>query len=116
MRSIYLVRHTAPAVSRGICYGQSDIDVMESFYDELLVNGEPTATALRSAKLKMLKDKRWNAPYYWAGFVLHGEHTNRIAVERSSKFAFVSVFALAVILASSALIVFQRRSRREKPA
>jgi len=34
MRSIYLVRHTAPAVSRGICYGQSDIDVMESFYDE----------------------------------------------------------------------------------
>jgi len=37
MRSIYLIRHTAPAVSRGICYGQSDIDVLESFHDEAAI-------------------------------------------------------------------------------
>jgi len=31
------------------------------------------AAALRAAQLEMLKDKRWQAPYYWAAFVLQGE-------------------------------------------
>jgi alpha-ribazole phosphatase len=31
-----LVRHTALQVQSGICYGQSDIDVAASFYDELV--------------------------------------------------------------------------------
>jgi CHAT domain-containing protein len=31
------------------------------------------AWALRSAQVSMLKDKRWNVPYFWAGFVLQGE-------------------------------------------
>jgi alpha-ribazole phosphatase len=31
---IYLIRHTTPDIPRGICYGQSDIDVKESFYAE----------------------------------------------------------------------------------
>jgi alpha-ribazole phosphatase len=31
---IYLVRHTTPAVEKGICYGQSDLDVTESFLEE----------------------------------------------------------------------------------
>jgi alpha-ribazole phosphatase len=34
---IYLIRHTRPDVARGVCYGQSDIDVTESFYDEAAV-------------------------------------------------------------------------------
>lgn len=34
MSSIYLIRHTAPAISKGICYGQSDIDVLDSFPGE----------------------------------------------------------------------------------
>ncbi|MFT3825758.1 MAG: alpha-ribazole phosphatase [Chitinophagaceae bacterium] len=34
---IYLIRHTAPAVEKGICYGQSDIDVLETFEDEASV-------------------------------------------------------------------------------
>lgn len=31
---IYLIRHTTPAVTRGICYGQTDLDVTESFREE----------------------------------------------------------------------------------
>src|SRR5437879_4716773 len=31
---IYLIRHTAPAVQHGVCYGQSDIDVADSFEEE----------------------------------------------------------------------------------
>jgi len=31
---IYLVRHTTPAVEKGICYGQTDLDVTETFQSE----------------------------------------------------------------------------------
>src|ERR1700722_11620931 len=31
---IYLIRHTTPAVARGICYGQTDLDVTDSFQEE----------------------------------------------------------------------------------
>ena len=34
MGSIFLIRHTTPAVARGICYGQTDLDVTESFTEE----------------------------------------------------------------------------------
>lgn len=32
--SIYLIRHTTPLIEKGICYGQSDIDVTDSFEQE----------------------------------------------------------------------------------
>lgn len=35
--SIYLVRHTAPLVAKGICYGHADIDVTETFADEAAI-------------------------------------------------------------------------------
>jgi alpha-ribazole phosphatase len=31
---IYLIRHTTPAIARGMCYGQTDLDVTESFHEE----------------------------------------------------------------------------------
>lgn len=31
---IVLIRHTTPNIKKGICYGQSDIDVADSFLDE----------------------------------------------------------------------------------
>ena len=34
---IILVRHTKPAIEKGICYGQADIDVTDTFNDEIKV-------------------------------------------------------------------------------
>jgi alpha-ribazole phosphatase len=34
MQEIYLIRHTTPAVAKGICYGQSDLDTTESLEEE----------------------------------------------------------------------------------
>jgi alpha-ribazole phosphatase len=31
---IYLIRHTTPLVEKGICYGQTDLDVTDSFFEE----------------------------------------------------------------------------------
>lgn len=32
---IYLIRHTTPDVAKGICYGQTDLDITESFEQEV---------------------------------------------------------------------------------
>lgn len=34
MKSLYLIRHTRPRIAPGICYGQLDIDVADSFEEE----------------------------------------------------------------------------------
>ncbi|MEP0535098.1 CHAT domain-containing tetratricopeptide repeat protein [Reichenbachiella sp.] len=52
-------------------YDKSTSELMVSFYDHLL-NGSPTASALRKAKLEMLKSKTSSFPKNWAGFVLLG--------------------------------------------
>ena len=37
MNEIYLIRHTTPAVDKGICYGQTDLEVTASFFEEASV-------------------------------------------------------------------------------
>lgn len=31
---IYLIRHTVPAIKKGVCYGQSDLDISNTFENE----------------------------------------------------------------------------------
>jgi alpha-ribazole phosphatase len=40
VQDIYLIRHTTPAVAKGICYGQTDLDVTASFGEEAAIIGE----------------------------------------------------------------------------
>jgi CHAT domain-containing protein/Tfp pilus assembly protein PilF len=52
---------------------EATAELMRRFYERMLKgNLRPTA-AWREAQLSMWKEKRWAAPYYWAGFVLQGE-------------------------------------------
>jgi CHAT domain-containing protein len=48
-------------------------ELMAKFYKEMFTNGRQPADALRAAQLAMAKDKRWQSPYYWAGFILQGD-------------------------------------------
>jgi CHAT domain-containing protein/Tfp pilus assembly protein PilF len=48
-------------------------ELMTKFYRRVLVDGERPAAALRAAQVEMWRDKRWEAPYYWAAFTLQGE-------------------------------------------
>jgi CHAT domain-containing protein len=89
--------------------------LMGDFYESMLQKGMSPAAALRSAKLKMIREKRWSAPYYWAGFVLQGEYANRIDVDRHGWFRPVLVLLFLLILIAAALLVFQRRKRRFSP-
>lgn len=48
-------------------------ELMVRFYRKLLKGGLRPAAALRAAQVEMLRDKRWQPPYFWSGFVLQGE-------------------------------------------
>jgi CHAT domain-containing protein len=48
-------------------------ELMKIFYQGMLKDGLPAGAALRAAQLEFSKEKRWASPYFWAGFVLHGE-------------------------------------------
>lgn len=47
--------------------------LMKRFYEGMLKDGLRPAAALRAAQVSLLRDRRWSAPYFWAGFVLQGE-------------------------------------------
>jgi CHAT domain-containing protein/tetratricopeptide (TPR) repeat protein len=48
-------------------------ELMKLFYQRMLKDGQPAGAALRAAQLELSRQKRWASPYFWAGFVLHGE-------------------------------------------
>lgn len=49
-------------------------ELMKSFYEAMLApHGLPPAAALRAAQIKLLHQKKWQASYYWAAFVLQGD-------------------------------------------
>ena len=88
--------------------------LMTDFYESLLQQGRPTGAALREAKLKMLKEKQWLAPYFWAGFVLQGEYTNRIAVDGAGWLHPGWVLLALLVVLSSGVAVFRLRRCRAK--
>lgn len=48
-------------------------ELMAEFYKQMFTNKLKPAAALRAAQVKMSQQKRWQSPYYWAGFFLQGE-------------------------------------------
>ena len=53
---------------------QATARLMSDFYRGLLgPKRPPAAAALRAAQIAIWREGRWQAPYYWAGFVLQGE-------------------------------------------
>ena len=52
---------------------EATAEMMKKFYEGMIKEGQRPAAALRSAQVWMQRQKRWRAPYYWAGFILQGE-------------------------------------------
>lgn len=48
-------------------------ELMELFYKEMLQHGSTPAAALQTAKNKFRRQKPWQAPFYWAGFIIQGD-------------------------------------------
>jgi CHAT domain-containing protein len=86
--------------------------LMGEFYEGMLQKGMTPSAALRSAKLKMMHDKQWSAPYYWAGFVLQGDYTNRITVDRHGWLRPALILLFLPILIAATVLILQKRKRR----
>lgn len=52
---------------------QATAELMSRFYQGILKEGLSPAKALREAQLAILKQPRWQNPYYWAAFTIQGE-------------------------------------------
>jgi CHAT domain-containing protein/tetratricopeptide (TPR) repeat protein len=52
---------------------EASAELMGHLYRAMLKEHMSPAAALRAAQIQTMKDKRWQAPYYWAAFVLQGE-------------------------------------------
>lgn len=48
-------------------------ELMRRFYRGMLKEGRPPAAALRQAQASLRREPGWEAPYFWAGFVLQGD-------------------------------------------
>ena len=52
---------------------EATAELMVRFYRGMLKEGKRPVEALRAAQIEMMKQPRWQAPHYWAAFVLQGE-------------------------------------------
>lgn len=84
--------------------------LMGYFYKAMLQDGIPPAAALRLAKERMRQQKTWRAPYFWAGFVLQGEYSQRIEINNSGLWTNLAG-PLAVVLTLTGLLIIKRRYR-----
>ena len=48
-------------------------ELMKRFYRFMLKEKMTPSASLRAAQIELLKEKRWQSPYFWAGFVIQGE-------------------------------------------
>lgn len=52
---------------------QATAELMTRFYRGMLKDNMRPAAALRAAQVSLMKEPRWQSPYYWAAFTLQGE-------------------------------------------
>lgn len=45
-------------------------ELMIRFYRKYLVENKTAAAALRESQTEIMRDKRWNSPFYWSAFIL----------------------------------------------
>lgn len=67
---IYLIRHTTPGVAKGVCYGQADLDVTESFLSEATIIQQCLPTVVTSVYSSPLQRCKKLAEHLFAGYVI----------------------------------------------
>ncbi len=48
-------------------------ELMARFYRNYLVENKSISKALQETQIEIMRDRRWNSPYYWSAFTLQGD-------------------------------------------
>lgn len=85
-------------------------ELMREFYTGFFHRGLSPAAALREAKLAIRTQPRWQSPFFWAAFELHGEYAKPIAAT-DNKFQRYLPLVLLLLVAPLAIYYFSKRFR-----
>jgi CHAT domain-containing protein len=90
---------------------EATAELMRLFYGYMLRAGLSPAAALRKAQVSMSHQKRWQSPYFWAGFVIQGQY---LQPARSNRFPIpgLALWGIAAALLSAAGIYALKRRRK----
>jgi CHAT domain-containing protein/tetratricopeptide (TPR) repeat protein len=84
-------------------------ELMRLFYGYMLRDGLSPAAALRKAQVTMSHQKRWQSPYYWAGFVIQGQYTQTERIHRFPSPRLALWLLGAVVISAAAFYALKRR-------
>ncbi|HEU4506642.1 MAG TPA: CHAT domain-containing protein [Pyrinomonadaceae bacterium] len=92
-------------------------ELMKHFYDGMFRKRLRPAAALREAQLAMSKQKRWQSPYYWAGFVIQGQSTMNgpVTEPHSIKTQTIVLATFGGLLVIFPILVLRRRFHGNHP-
>ncbi len=86
-------------------------ELMKKFYENMFKNGMSPSVALRFAQIDMWRQKRWHAPYYWAGFVIQGQYDQKIVINRKAEISSTALIASAcAVVVLTVFLVWRRRT------
>lgn len=88
---------------------EATAELMRLFYGYMLRDGLSPAAALRKAQVTMSQQKRWQSPYYWAGFVIQGQYIQSERVSRYPIYLVALWLMAAVVVGAAALYALRRR-------
>lgn len=82
--------------------------LMNNYYEALIIENSTPAAALRQAQIEMWKSPEWHSPFYWAAFNLHGEFRWQISAPKKSARAYVEWVVCLLFLMGFVLFVTKR--------
>jgi CHAT domain-containing protein len=92
---------------------EATAELMKHFYAAMFTKQLAPPAALREAQLRMSRDKRWSAPYYWAGFVVQGRYDERVIVNDARLFSPTRILiAIGLLGVFTIVSIFLLRRRR----
>jgi len=95
-------------------------ELMKHFYEALFQQGMSPAAALRHAQLTLSQNKRWQSPYYWAGFVIQGQYTETEKFVQPfptrTQLALLGALGGTLLLILTAVFIRRRRRRHHANA
>jgi CHAT domain-containing protein len=88
-------------------------ELMKQFYENMLQKKMTPAAALRAAQNSIRQEKKWSAPYYWAGFTLQGEYHQVIkSTPARARPVYPKILAGAILFALLAVFAWAYRRYR----